>query len=254
MVALNTLVEIIFMFINTNDLLDDEKKNIIQQFIDNVPIFIGAKDFTSQYLIGNDSFAKVLGIPSSQAVKGLYDNEFNCKVKKIAYLLMAEDALVMKQKCVVTILSYAFFAKNKPLLVFGKKYPLIDKKGATLGCGFCFQDVTNSQFINLAPVLSLRKTVYGNRQLGDQFSYIITESIPEYNLSKRQIECLFHLLRGQSANDIAITLNIGKRTAETHIDAIKCKLGCDTKSQLIDKALSVGLLNYIPSSLIHRIL
>lgn len=242
------------MFLNPTDLFDDEKKNTIQQFIDNMPISIGIKDFASQYLIGNNFFANLAGVPNNQALKGRYDNELNGRAKQIAHLFTVEDALVVKQKRTVTILSYGFYANNKSLLMYGKKYPIIDEKGAALGCGFCLQDVTTSQLINLAPVLSLRKTAHGNRQLGDQFSYIIAESIPEYDLSNRQIECLFHILRGQSANDVAITLNISKRTVETHIDAIKYKLGCDTKTQLIDKALSAGLLNYIPSRFIQKAL
>lgn len=252
--ALDILVEIILMFINPHDLFDDEKNNTIQQFIDNMPIIIAANDLNSQFLIGNNLFAKAAGLPSGQTLKGRYANEFNFRAKEIAPLCIAEDMLVIKRKQVITVLCYGFYANNQPLLTYGKKYPIIDKKGAVLGAGFCLQDVTTSQLINLAPLLSLRKTAYGNRQLGDQFSYIITESIPEYDLSNRQIECLFHLLRGQSAKDIAITLNIGKRTVETHIDAIKCKLGCDTKAQLIDKALSAGLLNYIPSGLIQKLL
>lgn len=243
-------LEITLMCLNTNDLFNDEKSNTIQQFIDNMPTSIGIKDFTSQYLIGNNFLAKLAGLSNSQALKKRYDDELNWQAKQIAHLFIAEDTLVMKQNRAITVLSYGIYANNKLFLGYGKKYPVLDKKGATIGCGFCLQDVINSQLINLAPLLSLRNTAYGNRQLGDQFSYIITESIPEYDLSKRQIECLFHLLRGQSANDIAITLHISKRTVETHIDAIKYKLGCDTKLQLIDKAISTGLLNYIPSSLI----
>lgn len=243
------------MFLNAYDLFDGEKLKIIQQWVDNMPFFIGAKDTTSRFLIVGNCFAKAAGMRSGDSLKGRYDVDVKCELKQIAPLFTTEDTLVTGKRVSLTILTYGFYAHNKPILIYGKKYPITDKNGVTvLGCGFCFQDMTTSQLINLVPLLSMRKTVYGNCRLGNQFSCIIAESIPEYDLSRRQIECLFHLLRGQSANDIAITLNISKRTVETHIDTIKFKLGCDTKSQLIDKAVSTGLLNYIPNSLLSSVL
>lgn len=242
------------MLLNAEDLLDEGKINTVQQFIDNLPFHIGVKDFNSQCLIANNFTAKLLGFSNGQALRGRYDNEMKCRANKISHLFVAEDSLVIKHRRTVTILISAVYADNKPSLLYGKKYPVINEDETVLSCGFYGEDVTNSQFINLVPLLSLRKTIYGSRQLGDQFSCIITESIPEYNLSNRQMECLFHLLRGQSAKDISLTLNIGKRTVETHIDAIKFKLGCDTKTQLIDKAISTGLLNYIPSSVVNTVL
>jgi DNA-binding CsgD family transcriptional regulator len=242
------------MFLNSHDLLDDDKRHTVQQFIDNIPVFIITKNVSSQYLMGNNHYAKILGLSNSQALVGIYDSELNGRIKQIAHLFTAEDGLVMKKNHSITILFYAFYANDKPLLMYGTKYSLIDKNGTTVGCGVCAQDVTSSRLINLAPLLSLRNSAHRNRQIGDQFSYTLAESIPEYDLSKRQLECLFHLLRGQSANDIAITLDIGKRTVETHLDNIKSKLGCDTKSQLIDKALNAGLLNYVPTSLVQSIM
>lgn len=249
----NHFRELKFMFLNTEDLLDDDKKNTMQQLIDTMPIYIGIKDASSQYLIGNNLFSKLVGLSDGADIQGWHDNEFNC-FRKIAHLFVERDARVMKKNCIFNILTYTFDANNKPILLYGKKYPMTDKNGIILACGFFLQDVTVSQLINLAPLLSLCNTAHGSRQLGNQFSYIITESVPEYLLSNRQTECLFHLLRGQSANDISLTLNISKRTVETHIDDIKSKLGCDTKAQLIDKAICSGLLNYIPSSLIKTAL
>jgi DNA-binding CsgD family transcriptional regulator len=242
------------MFIDSDNLCDDAKLGIIQQWMDNMPFFIGVKDTNSRFLIGNNFLSKTIGLSNTQDLKGIYDKELNCLAKQMANLFVEEDAKVMNKNCSFTVIFYGLYAKNKPLLMYGKKYPIINEKKVILGCGFCAQDMTTSPLINLVPLLSLRQTMYGNRQLGNQFSYIIAECIPEYDLSRRQVECLFHLLRGQSANDIAMTLNISKRTVETHVDIIKFKLGCDTKSQLIDRAISTGLLNYIPSSLISTVL
>ena len=88
------------MFLNTHDLFDDEKKKTIQQFIDNIPLFIIVKDITSRYLMGNSHYAKMLGVSNSQTLVGMCAAECNVQIKKIAHLFMAEDVLVMKRNCV----------------------------------------------------------------------------------------------------------------------------------------------------------
>jgi DNA-binding CsgD family transcriptional regulator len=56
-------------------------------------------------------------------------------------------------------------------------------------------------------------------------------------LSKREQECLFHLTHGKSAKEIAQSLGCSPRTIESHIDNIKFKLNCHSRSEIIDKVL-----------------
>lgn len=62
----------------------------------------------------------------------------------------------------------------------------------------------------------------------------------DFGLTKRQIECLFHLVEGKTAREIAYLLNISRRTVEHYIECIKDKLNCRTKSELICKAIATG--------------
>jgi DNA-binding CsgD family transcriptional regulator len=240
------------MFLQSNDLLGDERAALMQQMVDTMPLFIGVKNQESQYLLGNARFAKAAGFSNTEEIKKCYDRELRCKGKTLAALFVNEDKRAIVQNKPLTILSYGFYADDKIHLLYGKKYPVLQQDGSSLGMAFCFQDVTHSPIINLAPLLSLAATPYRDRQLGEQFSYILSESIPEYGLTTRQMECLFYFMRGKSANDIATILKISKRTVETHIEFIKQKLSCQTKAEVIEKALSVGLLNYIPQSLLQR--
>ncbi len=54
-------------------------------------------------------------------------------------------------------------------------------------------------------------------------------------LSKRESECLRLTVRGKSAKQIAIELEISRRTVEEYLNNIKLKLGVFSKSELIDK-------------------
>lgn len=57
------------------------------------------------------------------------------------------------------------------------------------------------------------------------------------NLSEREIECLQWLIKGKTAGEIAVILQISKRTVEKHMLNIKEKLGCYT---LFQTGLKIG--------------
>ena len=57
------------------------------------------------------------------------------------------------------------------------------------------------------------------------------------------------MLRGATVKEVANYLHISYKTANTHIDHIKQKLGCKKKSDLIEKSLTLGLLNVIPKKI-----
>nr|WP_248295715.1 helix-turn-helix transcriptional regulator [Legionella pneumophila] len=56
-------------------------------------------------------------------------------------------------------------------------------------------------------------------------------------MPKRQIECAQLLVRGKTAEEIAIILNLSKRTVEHYINILKRKLNAHNKGLLITKLL-----------------
>ncbi len=51
-------------------------------------------------------------------------------------------------------------------------------------------------------------------------------------LTNRELDCINYLSRGKTAEEIAIILNISRRTVETHINNIKNKMNCFTQFRL----------------------
>ena len=51
-------------------------------------------------------------------------------------------------------------------------------------------------------------------------------------LTVREYECVDYLIRGKTAEEIAIILNISRRTAETHVQNIKRKMNCYNQLRL----------------------
>lgn len=56
-------------------------------------------------------------------------------------------------------------------------------------------------------------------------------------ISKREIECLLHLMKGKSARETGIQLNRSQRTVEHYINSLKDKLSCAKKSEIIETVL-----------------
>jgi DNA-binding CsgD family transcriptional regulator len=59
------------------------------------------------------------------------------------------------------------------------------------------------------------------------------------SLTVREKECLRLLLTNQTAKNIAQTMNISVRTVETHLENIRQKWHCNSKSELIIKAVTL---------------
>ncbi|OGT22550.1 MAG: hypothetical protein A3C55_00025 [Gammaproteobacteria bacterium RIFCSPHIGHO2_02_FULL_42_13] len=55
--------------------------------------------------------------------------------------------------------------------------------------------------------------------------------------SKREVECIYYLIRGLSAKQIGRVLNLSSRTIETHVYNIKKKIGGQKKSDIISWVL-----------------
>lgn len=61
--------------------------------------------------------------------------------------------------------------------------------------------------------------------------------------TKRELDCITELLKGKTSKEISTILAISPRTVETHLENLKSKLHCQSKSALIDKLLRFGLAN-----------
>lgn len=70
------------------------------------------------------------------------------------------------------------------------------------------------------------------------------------HLSNRQMQILYYILLGKSSKEIGKVLNLSFRTVENYTQNIKKKLHCDSKSEIITKAIENNFLQ-INMPLIH---
>ncbi len=77
----------------------------------------------------------------------------------------------------------------------------------------------------------------------DKFLRQLKIDVP--NLSKREKECLRLLIQGETANGISKKYHLSIRTVEAYFQTIKCKLNCDNKTQLFNKATELNDLGLL---------
>jgi DNA-binding CsgD family transcriptional regulator len=78
-----------------------------------------------------------------------------------------------------------------------------------------------------------RKVQYFSSLLKSNLSNEVEELRRKYNLTDRQLEVLSHYSTGKTAKEVAILLNIGNRTVEDHLDILRRRTKCQSKSELI---------------------
>ena len=65
-------------------------------------------------------------------------------------------------------------------------------------------------------------------------------------LTRRELECFFHVIQGKTAKQIAQVLNLSPRTVESYLDNVKLKLTLNSIPQVMEYAVANGLVAVSP--------
>jgi DNA-binding CsgD family transcriptional regulator len=232
---------------------NQELKSLVQSY-NLLPQGILWKNTLSQFILANNSAASLFGYDNGEEFLGekLSDKDLKCKAKELACVFNKEDKKVIQAKKPLKKISYVCCAGNNWKLLLGTKTPVFDEHGDVSHIVVSYLDITDCNLSILNHDLLCGKR-QNNQDANIQQSFIIDFQGIDSKLSPRQSECLFLLLRGKSSKQIGKALDISHRTVETHINNIKDQFNCYTKSELIERSISQGLLNHIPESLVNTV-
>ncbi|MBA3662364.1 MAG: helix-turn-helix transcriptional regulator [Gammaproteobacteria bacterium] len=213
----------------------------LNELMSQLPGYIGWKDMHRQYLGCNENLANILQLKEPDKITGLTDYDLLDYCDEAYKFHKNNDELALTG---VTIKS--FHKSNSPYdgaFYFFIKKPLQDRHQRISGLIFQCHEWFKNNFIH---------TLYDYDQ--NNFSekdapinYLMDHLDNPFDLSIRELECLFCVLRGMTAKSIGELFNLSKRTIETYIENIKNKFGCRTKSELFIIAITNHYLNIIPS-------
>lgn len=194
------------------------------------------KDKKGVYLEVNDLFIRVSGMQSQHDVVGKTDLDLIWQEQ--APIMMKNDQAVAYTGCSKISVEPAQSPNGSVYSYLNHKVPVQSRMGkiiGTFGISFLIEDV-NSLLIGLneASTLSRDSVVCNN------IKEALIANTSTHGLTKQQASCLYYLVRGMTMKQIAATLNLAPKTVEHYLDAVKIKLNCFTRSELIEKALAMG--------------
>ncbi|NRB10678.1 MAG: hypothetical protein HRU35_03575 [Rickettsiaceae bacterium] len=230
---------------NKNKTVENQDLATRFEFLEDLPNYISVTDTENRFQGISGCCLKFLDWDfCNQAIgKTYYDipNDFS----KIAdSVVNFEKKVIDYNKVALSLLCFHYKGSVKAMIV--DKKPVYDKEKKVIGIVSSITDITNIVIKKYELLNQLDKKYI------DEFSpklHILTPEFSPLPLSKRQQECLSLIMRGKTIKEIAYILGISYRTAEGHIQVIKHKLGCNNKSQLIEKAIDSGFLFHVPEIL-----
>jgi len=230
------MIDLIQQLIAVSD--PDQMYNLAACQLQNLPFHIYSKDLKGKYLACNDTQAIILGFGSAADLIGLTDFEM-CAATTANILHMTDRSIVFQGKPRILI-EHVVALNDQSFSTFSCKLPLRTSTNKIIGIfGLSFV-INKNDLLNalLAPDVSSTTT----NPHSCQDLHINTQNANTDHLTQRQKECLYCLVQGMTIKQIATELTLSPRTVEHHIESIKNKLRCNSRSELIAKALKLQFI------------
>lgn len=213
-----------------------------------LPKLLAIKDNHSVYQTMTESLANLLGWKSSDDCVGKTDHELPCPASEFALKHIRNDAHTIKQaKPLLTLDMYEYTTSWK--LLFTERTPI--QLANSPGIITYSADLNDTHIAKCYLSLYCFDRKYFGIKENLSGTYLLNSALINYQLTEKQENILFLLIRGKSIIQIGKILKKSPRTIENHIDALKNKFVCDTKSELIEKAIDLGYLYFLPKNMKH---
>ncbi len=212
-------------------------------------IFI-VKDLSSCFLMANQTFLKKIGRRHISEIIGQNDDQLDCPAAELAHEFRAQDRDAMTQG-ETRFINVCYFKESALSILLGTKKQLLDQTNKVVGVMSMEFDASKSLSSGaIAKVLEISQKFLAKEQ---QQSFRVLpdeQKLGSDVLTPRENECLFFLVRGMTAKEIASAMQISNRTVEKYTATIRQKLNCNSRSALVEKASELGLIYNIPASLL----
>jgi len=229
--------------------LDEQFHKNVQYFEHNKG-YVLWKDRDSVFMRGTALILELVGAKTRSELEGFTDQDLKCDAAMYADAFIQQDQDVIENDKSILCFDSFLYANDQFYISMGIKAPLKDEHNKIVGVS-CTSYSLEDSFLTKV-ILKILKSQENFRPVGT-CSLELVDCFHEFNLSKRESECLYYLMRGKSAKEIGSILGISGRTVESYNECIKNKMGCDSKSDIIDLAIDSGLLTFIPKELFIKL-
>lgn len=218
----------LFKYANGFPTIDSE----MEAFFKSAPASCYSKDKKGKYLEVNDLFIYTSNSTRASDILGKTDRDMTWQ--KEAPLMMQNDSKIVCLEKSGTFIESAYCFGNKIRYFLSHKLPLLNRAGkkiGSIGTSFLLDD-----FHVVTDWLKSAGFVIND----DPIKFLNTQKNQE--LTPRQIDCVICLVKGMSVKQISKQLNLSAKTVEHYLAAIRKKLRCSTRYELISKALKMPFI------------
>ncbi|MFA6060557.1 MAG: helix-turn-helix transcriptional regulator [Taibaiella sp.] len=218
-----------------------------QSIFENLPCYVYLRDVNNHIIGGNKKTMQLAGVREADDLKYLSDFDAPWCEYADNYLKHDKDTLSgINYRQLDPVMSADGFK-----VLMAEKTVLYDEEGnfsAILGVGMEVKDKDILTFIHKS---TKQQPLHKKKSLVVADEKYLQIKFNKPTLSLRESECLFFLLHGYTTKMIANLLGLSSRTIETYIENIKNKFGCNSKSELIELSIELGIFHFIPENIIQ---
>lgn len=222
----------------------ENRLNTLATALDQSNDAIYLMDTNQKFIYFNKRTLEMSGYRSEDSMLETQYFDMRCPAAIGAKNFTQEDQLVINKNRPIQFLGYYSYYGDEWVLLLGSKTPIYEKGKLTAVLSH-FTPINNPRLLNLPVILPCENETKHNKFIQQTLNYTVMDRFEDHDLSERESECLFYLLRGYAARSVGELLGISPKTVEFHIAKIKIKMQCKTKSELIEKALHLGLGNIL---------
>lgn len=182
--------------------------------------------------------------PSDLVTKSVFDIPNEASEAAELFLEFASTTTRLKKKLTAV---QAVYTGNCPITTISEETPIITQNGIVKGLFLQALDITDFFIKNCQSLYRSDEKFVSKLNLPKQ--YILSPEACPLSLPLRQQEILALMIRGKTMKEVAYALSISPRTVEKHVIGLKENLGCQKKSQIIEKAIDSGFLFHLPETI-----
>lgn len=203
-----------------------------------MPGHIGWKDIHRHYLGANKALLELKSLKSLSEITGRTDEELSPASSEDNRMYLEQDLRVLKGEKISSVHKDS----NSNAILLLDKSPIRDEHNTVVGLIYYCRYWHKADVFNVLSQLDDRLNL-------ETEDYSVDYHNNPFKLTSRESECLFLLIRGKTAKEIASLLSLSKRTIESYIENMKNKMNCQNKAEILVKAVTNDYHKHIPAGL-----
>jgi DNA-binding CsgD family transcriptional regulator len=210
------------------DALNDAESPFALREILNFPCSVYFDNYDHKAEIVNETCAKICGFESTQDAIGRSVFDFSTKKTAMRSVINQKEILTTKKKKIIE--DFLIRKDDVPITFVGLSFPWYSEENKIIGIFGC------SIVLNHHSVAQSITKLYQLGLLSNEPLMPLTTSHIHHNyFTRREIQCIQHIMAGNSPKAIGKILSLSHRTIEHYIANIKSKIGVSTNAQMMVK-------------------